>query len=229
MIKIKNLSVNYGKKQVLKNMNLELDSNQIHGVLGLNGAGKTTFFNTLYGLKKIKSGKITVNDNKVQKKNIAYLETHNYFYPNITGMEYLSLFINPDFEIIKWNKLFDLPLNKIIETYSTGMKKKLAILGILKLDKSILILDEPFNGLDLETSRTLKLTLLKLKESGKTIIISSHILESLTTLCDKLHYLKNGIIQFSKEKTNFEGIDNEIFSELEKNKQEILSNLIKDC
>ena len=226
MINLKNISVNYGTKQVLKNLNLTLETGQIHGLLGLNGSGKTTLFNAIYGLKKMKSGEITINNNKLQKKNIAYLETVNYFYPNITGEEYLSLFINQNFDIKEWNKLFGLPLNKIIETYSTGMKKKLSIFGILKLDKSILILDEPFNGLDLETSRTLKLILLKLKEAGKTIIISSHILEFLTNLCDKLHYLKNGVIQFTKEKNNFETIDKEIFAEFEENKQKILSELL---
>ena len=88
MINIKNISVNYGKNQVLKNLNLALETKQIHGLLGLNGAGKTTLFNAIYGLIKMKYGEITINNQKLQKKNIAYLETVNYFYPNITGKEY---------------------------------------------------------------------------------------------------------------------------------------------
>ena len=152
---------------------------------------------------------------QLQKKSISYLVTENYFYSNITGKEYLDLFKNPHFDIEQWNKLFDLPLNKIIDGYSTGMKKKLALLGILKQDKSIMILDEPFNGLDIETCRIIRMILLRLKEKGKTIIITSHIIETLTNLCDYIHYLKDGVINQSVDESGFAQFERDVFHVIE--------------
>ncbi|RLD55709.1 MAG: hypothetical protein DRJ05_12545, partial [Bacteroidetes bacterium] len=161
----------------------------------------------------------------LNKKDISYLVTENYFYPNITGNEYLSLFKNVNFDTEKWNGLFKLPLDEIIDNYSTGMKKKLAILGNLKQDKPIIVLDEPFNGLDLETVRVLREILLKLKERGKTIIVTSHILETLTNLCDYIHYLEGGIILNSKNKSGFKSFEKQIFSSIEEKNKEIMDEL----
>ncbi len=141
-------------------------------------------------------------------------------------MEYLSLFQNANFDVQEWNRIFELPLNDLVEGFSTGMKKKLAIFGILKLNKEILILDEPFNGLDLETARVIKLIVLKLKEQGKTIILTSHILETLTNSCDTISYLKNGQVEFSKTKEDFDTIEKAIFEDLEQEKNNILENLL---
>jgi len=214
MISIENLKVSYAENNVLKCVNLSIPSSSIHGLVGLNGSGKTTLLNTLYGLKEKQAGSISYNSLPIEKSKIAYLESVNYFYPYITGKEYLRMFQtqNVNFNIDKWNELFELPLNKLIEDYSTGMKKKLALMGVLCLNREILILDEPFNGVDLETVQKIKSLLIKLKDSNKTIIITSHILESLLSLCDLLSYLNNGIIQFSKERKDFGSVENEIFS-----------------
>ena len=214
MISIENLKVSYAENNVLKCVNLSIPSSSIHGLVGLNGSGKTTLLNTLYGLKEKQAGYISYNSLPIEKSKIAYLESVNYFYPYITGKEYLRMFQtqNVNFNIDKWNELFELPLNKLIEDYSTGMKKKLALMGVLCLNREILILDEPFNGVDLETVQKIKSLLIKLKDSNKTIIITSHILESLLSLCDLLSYLNNGIIQFSKERKDFGSVENEIFS-----------------
>ena len=214
MISIENLKVSYAENNVLKCVNLSIPSSSIHGLVGLNGSGKTTLLNTLYGLKEKQAGSISYNSLPIEKSKIAYLESLNYFYPYITGKEYLRMFQtqNINFNIDKWNELFELPLNKLIEDYSTGMKKKLALMGVLCLNREILILDEPFNGVDLETVQKIKSLLIKLKDSNKTIIITSHILESLLSLCDLLSYLNNGIIQFSKERKDFGSVENEIFS-----------------
>ena len=214
MISIENLKVSYAENNVLKCVNLSIPSSSIHGLVGLNGSGKTTLLNTLYGLKEKQAGSISYNSLPIEKSKIAYLESLNYFYPYITGKEYLRMFQtqNVNFNIDKWNELFELPLNKLIEDYSTGMKKKLALMGVLCLNREILILDEPFNGVDLETVQKIKSLLIKLKDSNKTIIITSHILESLLSLCDLLSYLNNGIIQFSKERKDFGSVENEIFS-----------------
>lgn len=141
--------------------------------------------------------------------------TENYFYRKITGHEYLQLFKNKDFLTGKWNELFLLPLDDLVDSYSSGMKKKLALMGVLKQDKPVMILDEPFNGLDTESSRILRMILLKLKEQNKTIIITSHIIERLTNLCDSIHFLEKGKIKFSKTKTEFAVFEKEIFQSIE--------------
>jgi ABC-2 type transport system ATP-binding protein len=226
MISIHNLSFSYKKnKPVLNELNLDLKLNTINGIVGLNGAGKTTLLNVIFGLRRIKDGKISLNDKKLTKIDMSFLPTENYFYSNITGEEYLSLFKNDSFDSKKWNELFKLPLDAIIDGYSTGMKKKLAILGVLKQDKKIMILDEPFNGLDIETNRVLRNILIKLKDQNKTIIVTSHIVETLTNLCDVIHYLDSGSIVFSREKKDFPGFENELYDMIERKNIKLLNNL----
>jgi len=225
MITISNLSVEYQQnKPVLEHLNLQLGEHKIHGLVGLNGSGKTTLLNTIYGLLKPVSGEIKIDEHPINKKQIGYLEAENYFYSNINGEEYLSLFQNKNFDIKSWNQIFELPLQTLIENYSTGMKRKLALLGVLKLDKSILILDEPFNSLDMETSKVLQIIIMRLKEKGKTILITSHILESLTNICDEIHFLEKGQIKFSRMKDNFAGLDKDIFDNF--SKQELINELV---
>jgi len=227
MITIKGLDISYNKdRKVIDNLDLSLLENTINGIVGLNGAGKTTLLNAIFGLKKIDSGVISCNGEKVTKRNTAYLVTENFFYSNITGREYLSLFKNNRFNESQWNKLFLLPFDKIIDGYSTGMKKKLALLGILKQDKPIMILDEPFNGLDIEMCRIIRSILLHLKEKGKTIIITSHIIETLTNLCDYIHYLERGKIKYSKGKEDFADFEREIFESIENKNIELIKKLI---
>ncbi|MEO9806471.1 MAG: ATP-binding cassette domain-containing protein [Reichenbachiella sp.] len=215
MITINNLTVSYGsEKMVINNLHLSLSSGQIHGLVGLNGAGKTSLLDALHGLLRPTSGSMKYQERPLNKKDISFLPTENYFYPSITGREYLNLFPNTDFQIEDWNELFHLPLDQLIDGYSTGMKKKLAILGVLKEDKPILILDEPFNGLDLETGRTLHSILSNLKSKQKTILITSHILDSLIDLCDEIHYLEAGMIKISIQKENFESFKEELFEKM---------------
>ena len=230
MIKIINLKVNYDKQNVLNGLCLDISDNTIHGFVGLNGSGKTTLLNTIHGQMKKLQGSIKYKDEDIKRNDIAYLETINYFYPRITGKEYLDIFKtqNPNFDINKWNTLFELPLNKLIEDYSTGMKKKLALMGIICLDREVLILDEPFNGVDLDTVQKIKTLLLKLK-SIKTIIITSHILESLLPICDSISYLNDGKIEFTKNRNNFDEIEKEIFAmhqdNLDKNIQDLIGTI----
>jgi len=228
MITIKDLSLSYDKKsKVLNSLCLSLSENNIHGIVGLNGAGKTTLLNSIYGLIKIDSGIISSEGKNLTKKDISYLVTENFFYSNITGREYLSLFKNETFDSDKWNVLFSLPLDQIVDGYSTGMKKKLALMGILKQDKPIMILDEPFNGLDIETCRIIRSILLRLKDKGKTIIITSHIIETLTNLCDYIHYLEKGTISYSKGKHDFAEFERELFESIENKNVELIAELIE--
>ena len=228
MISISNLTVSYSKQNtVLNNLSLSIKEHEIHGIVGLNGSGKSTLLNTLYGLAKEDSGQIAHNGQKLTKKELSYLVTENYFYSGITAREYLSLFKAPLYDIDKWNSLFSLPLDEIIDGFSSGMKKKLTLMGVLKQDKPIMILDEPFNGLDIESCRIVRSILLALKENGKTILMTSHIIETLTNLCDNIHYLEDGIIKYSRTKEQFEEFQREIFNTIESRNEKVIRDLME--
>lgn len=227
MILINALKVSYpGNKTVLDNLTLGISTGKIHGIAGLNGSGKTTLLNTLFGLLKQDEGKIENDVFEMSKKNISYLPTENFFYSNITGREYLSLFRNQQFDIEKWNLLFALPLDQVVDDYSSGMKKKLALLGVIKQDKPMMILDEPFNNLDIETSRSLRNILMKMSTKGKTIIITSHIIETLTNLCDHIHFLEGGRIKFTRDKTEFALFEKELLQSIESKTGEVINALL---
>ncbi len=228
MITISQLNISYSnQKRVIDTLQLNMKESCIHGIVGLNGAGKTTLLNAIFGLIKPDSGEILFRNTPLKKIQMSYLTTESFFYSNISGREYLMLFKNEDFKLEKWNELFLLPLDQIIEEYSTGMRKKLALMGILKQNKPVMILDEPFNGLDLETCRIIRSILLKMKENGKTIVITSHIIETLTNLCDFIHYLEKGKIKSSQTKENFEAFERAIFEELEKKNEALIDELTK--
>ncbi len=215
MILFNEVTISYGKHTVIDRLNLTWNQGAVHGLVGLNGSGKTTLLNGVFGLKSLQSGSILRDGNPISKREIAFLETSNFFYSNITGQEYLQLFLNRNksFDLHSWNELFQLPLKKLIHTYSTGMRKKLAFLGILCLDTPILILDEPYNGVDMETSQNFKLIMKALRKKGKTIILTSHIFESLTGICDSISYLQHGKIQFTVQEPEFHAIEERIFGE----------------
>jgi len=139
---------------------------------------------------------VSYNNNPLTRKQIAYLEASPFFYSGITGRDYLQVFQNKNrnFNIESLCNIFNVPIDQIIDTYSSGMKKKLSIIAILSLDKDIILLDEPFNSMDMESVSILQLTLKKLAKKGKTIILTSHILESLSTLCDTISLLEKGQI-----------------------------------
>jgi len=228
MITINNLTIAYHKgENVIDSLSVSLPENAIHGVVGLNGTGKTTLFNAIFGLKQAQEGKILYNNQPLTKKELAYLPAENFFYSNITGREYLALFHNTDFDINQWNRLFMLPLDQIIDEYSSGMKKKLALLGVIKQNKPILLLDEPFNGLDIEMCHIVRLILLRLKDSGNTIIISSHIVETLTNLCDYIYYLKDGKIKYSKSKDEFDLFKKELFDLIKEKNIDLINDMLK--
>ena len=216
MLTINQLTVSYGEKIILENLSVDFGTAQVHGLVGLNGSGKTTLLNTIYGFKRSISGTVLYNNSPICRTDMSFLETENHFYSNITGQEYLSLFKPFGKENDEtWNRLFKLPLNRIVDGYSTGMKRKLALMATLKQDKPIVILDEPFNGLDMEASRVLNMVIAKLREKGRTIIITSHILESLTAICDYIHYLNDRKIRFSRTKNEFDNIVSELFRDIE--------------
>jgi ABC-2 type transport system ATP-binding protein len=229
MLTIENLQVCYTREApVLKGVHLSMETGKVHGFVGLNGSGKTTLLNTIYGFIAPQAGVISYKGHPLHRSNIAYLEAEPYFYPYMTGREYLSLFPEGKavFNTEGWQQLFALPLDEITENYSTGMRKKLALLAVLKPDKPVLILDEPFNGLDLESSHLLLLILKQLQNKGKTILITSHIYESLTGCCHYIHYLTGGLINQSYPKETFHTLKEQLQSIIEQQAGQLISKLL---
>ena len=208
MLEVRNLNVSFKNQKVLQDFNLNIENGEIVGILGKNGAGKTTFFESLYRSVKF-SGEVILENQHLKREQISYLETENYFYPYITGKEYLSYFkeINNS-KYIELIEKFNLPLNKFVQYYSSGMQKKLALIGMLLLDKPINILDEPFNGVDFEGVHILYDIIGNLKSENKIVIVSSHIIETLFHTCDKIAILQNGKIEKIYEKTEYEQLKN---------------------
>ncbi len=222
-LKVQELKLNYGTKTVLENISAIFEEGSINGIVGLNGSGKTTFYNALQGTIQPVRGVITYNNVSLLKNQIAFLETHNYFYSYITGREYLDLFEQKN-EVLSKDQtydLFDLPLDSLIETYSTGMKKKLALMALLKKDVPIYMFDEPYNGLDLESCKIVDMVLSYLKENKKIILISSHIIDPLTKISDKVFLLHKGF--FTEYLPNqYAQIEDLLFGEVEQRISEIL-------
>lgn len=193
MITINDLSFAYLEEAVLHNLTIDFEESMVHGIVGLNGSGKTTFFNLLVGYINPDKGTIAHHQKPISKQSLAYIDTESFFYPKLTAKEFLSVFpkTNESYKEDDLVAIFDLPMDEFIENYSTGMKKKLLILSQLKQDKQIYVFDEPFNGLDLESNKSLQLIIQLLSKKNKTIFIASHIIEPLFTICDKIHHLKN--------------------------------------
>lgn len=193
MITIEKLSKTYGKHEVLHDINLHFEKGKVYGIVGENGAGKTTLFKCLAGLES-HTGAITSTLNPL-KNYMGFLPTEPFFFPKITGKEYIALLCNarnvacPDLD---QKNIFDLPLDQYAINYSTGMKKKLALMAILLQENECFILDEPFNGVDIQSNIIIVEIIHKLKSLGKTILISSHIFSTLNDTCDEIHLLKEG-------------------------------------
>jgi len=228
MINVQNLSVSFDGHEVLKNISIDFEEGLVHGIVGLNGAGKTTFFNVLAKMLKPNSGEVLQNGTALTIKDSAYLETSNFFFSRITGSEYLKIFkqTNAEFNLEALQEYFKLPLDELIENYSTGMKKKLALLAVLKQGKPIFILDEPFNGLDLETNKILEIIILSLKQKQKTVFVSSHIIDPLLSICDKIHLLENGCFVKTYQQTDFLHIEEDLFGKLKAEATEAISKAV---
>ena len=213
MVNIKNLSKSYANKKVLNNLNLRLNNGEVSGMVGENGAGKTTLFRCIAGMENYE-GQID-SDVKNLKEQVGFLPTNPIFLSRITGWEYLKLLCvarKIKTENFEEQNIFDLPLSQYAETYSTGMKKKLALMGILLQKNKIYILDEPFNGVDIHSNMIISEIIKKLKARQKTILISSHIFSTLSDCCDNIHLLKDGEISKVVTKEGFNTLDQEMQS-----------------
>ncbi|HRW69852.1 ATP-binding cassette domain-containing protein [Lentimicrobium sp.] len=226
MLKLEDLCFGYEKAVVINHLKWALEPGKVHGLVGMNGAGKTTLFNILSGMLVPQSGSVLFCDQPLNPDKCAMMETTPFFYPMISGKEYLEIFRlkNPDFNIVAWNSVFHLPLRELVDNYSTGMQKRLALMGLIASGRALLILDEPFNGLDFEAVRIVQQIIPALAAKGKTILLSSHIPESLTSVCHTISIIKEGKIDFTLQKNEF-GRLSELLDSENKIPDDILQNL----
>jgi len=201
MLEITDLHKAYGPHHVLRGVSLAVRPGTIHGLIGANGAGKTTLINCLYGLENGFTGTVRASEGAGQlvRDTTGLVPYEPYFYPRLTGREYVAFCLQargrPVPDLRPWNELLELPLDQYATEYSAGMKKKLALLAVLVQEFAYLILDEPFNGLDLEANLLLKELLKRLRDRGTGILLTSHILGTLTAVADEATVLVGGRVQ----------------------------------
>lgn len=211
MIEIKNVSKIYnGKKKVLKDVSFKIEDGEIFAFIGHNGAGKTTMIKSIIGILDFEEGDILINnksikDNPVEcKKIMAYVPDNPDLYENMKAIDFIN-FICDMYEVdeeirrtntIKYAKMFEIEdkLNDDISSFSHGMKQKVALIAALSHEPKVLIMDEPFVGLDPKAVYDMKEIMRDMAKNGKTIFFSTHILDVAEKLCDRVAIIKNGTI-----------------------------------
>ena len=206
-IKVENLSKSFKKNIVLKDVNLLMTSGKIYGLSGRNGSGKSVLLKLICGLYKPTSGKvlfdgIEYNSNDVYVPNLRALIEKPSFFPNLSGFENLKLLANIQ------HKIFDDEINNALKVvnlyeekdkkyseYSLGMKQKLGIAQVIMENPQIMILDEPFNGIENDTVKKISKYLLQEKKKDKLIIVSTHIKEDFDNLSDEIYSFDNGTVK----------------------------------
>ena len=206
-ISVIGLSKNFGKQEVLRNINLSCEKGSITGIIGRNGSGKTVLFKCLCGLLMPDDGEIYINNIK-QNGNLnfygqigAIIETPSFLkqYSALKNLKLLYCIQKPWNRAIveKYIKLvgLDPKSKKVVGKYSLGMKQRLAIAQAIMEGQNILILDEPMNGLDNQGVEDIRKLLLQLKKAGKTILLASHNKEDFLALCEQVYEMDNGILK----------------------------------
>ena len=233
MLKIEHLTKTYGEKKAVDDLSLHIQAGEIYGFIGHNGAGKTTTLKSVAGILQFDGGEILVDGKSVRtqplecKKEIAYIPDNPDLYEYMTGIKYLN-FIADIFgvsaqvrqeRIRKYADLFELTadLAQPIAAYSHGMKQKLAIISAWLHDPKLIIMDEPFVGLDPKAAHILKGMMRELCDAGGAIFFSTHVLEVAEKLCDKVAIIKGGRLIRSGTMEEVKGDDSleEVFLELE--------------
>ena len=233
MLKIEQLTKIYGEKKAVDDLSLHIRPGEIYGFIGHNGAGKTTTIKACCGILNFEEGNIqivgiSVKENPLEcKKKLAYIPDNPDLYDFMTGIRYLN-FIADIFgvnandrqeRIHKYADMFELTqdLAQPISAYSHGMKQKLAIISALIHEPKLIIMDEPFVGLDPKASHLLKETMHELCATGTAIFFSTHVLEVAEKLCDKVAIIKEGrlICSGTMEEVKGDASLEEVFLEME--------------
>ena len=233
MLKIEHLTKVYGGKKAVDDLSLHIQPGEIYGFIGHNGAGKTTTLKSVVGILQFDEGEITIDGISIReqplacKKKFAYIPDNPDLYDFMTGIKYLN-FIADVFgvdentrqeRIRKYAELFELTndLGQPIAAYSHGMKQKLAIIAAWMHDPKMIIMDEPFVGLDPKASHLLKGMMRDVCDNGGAIFFSTHVLEVAEKLCDKVAIIKGGKLIRSGTMEEVKGDDSleEVFLELE--------------
>ena len=233
MLYIKNLTKTYGEKKAVDDLSLHIAPGEIYGFIGHNGAGKTTTLKSVTGILQFDSGEITIGGRSIRqdpigcKAQMAYIPDNPDLYEFMTGIKYLN-FIADIFgipsdvrqeRIRKYADLFELTddLAEPIAAYSHGMKQKLAIISAWLHAPKLVIMDEPFVGLDPKASHILKGMMRELCDQGGAIFFSTHVLEVAEKLCDKVAIIKGGkLIRFgTMEEVRGDDSLEEVFLELD--------------
>ena len=230
VLEIDDLRKAYGAHQVLHGVSLTLRPGTIHGLVGANGAGKTTLLHCLYGLEPDYQGTVRASGGGRVRELTGLLPYEPYFYPRLTGREYLEYCLQargrPLVSLAGWNELLELPLDQYADDYSAGMRKKLALLAVLVQDFRYLVLDEPFNGLDLSTNLLLKEILRRLRDRGTGILLTSHLLGALTESADEITVLVAGRVQRHYPAAEFGTLENDLLDSLHREKLGLLDALV---
>jgi ABC-2 type transport system ATP-binding protein len=236
MLRIENLTKTYGTKKAVDDLTLHIMPGEIYGFIGHNGAGKTTTIKACCGILQFDNGEIYINGTSVKadpisaKKCLAYIPDNPDLYEFMTGIQFLN-FIADIFgvsadtrqeRIRKYADIFELTsdLAQPISAYSHGMKQKLAIIAAWLHDPKLIIMDEPFVGLDPKASHTLKQMMREVCDRGGAIFFSTHVLEVAEKLCDKIAIIKNGqlIRSGTMEEVKGDSSLEDVFLELEAEK-----------
>ena len=233
MLKINHLTKTYGEKKAVDDLNIHINPGEIYGFIGHNGAGKTTTLKSVVGILQFDQGEILIDGKSIQtdplacKREIAYIPDNPDLYDYMTGIKYLN-FIADVFgvsaqdrqtRIRKYADLFELTedLAQPIAAYSHGMKQKLAIIAAWLHQPKLIIMDEPFVGLDPKASHLLKEMMRDVCDAGGAIFFSTHVLEVAEKLCDKVAIIKGGKLIRSGTMEEVKGDDSleTVFLELE--------------
>lgn len=204
IVEIKGLTKKFGKFIALNNIDLTMNEGEIYGFIGPNGAGKSTTIRVLLGLLKPTEGQVTIfgkdawRDSVEIHKRIAYVPGDANLWPNLTGGQVIDLFLKMHGREINPTKRdgliqrFDLDPSKKCRTYSKGNRQKIALISAFASDADLYILDEPTSGLDPLMERIFQEYVLEAKEQGKSVLLSSHILSEVETLCDRVAIIREG-------------------------------------
>ena len=206
IIDVKNVNLTLGKTQILKDINVSFEQGKIHGLIGRNGSGKTMLMKCICGFIKPTSGEITVDGKRVGKdvdfpKNMGIIIETPGFIPYYSGYKNLKLLGGLNNRIGKKEIMqsmeqvgLDPKLKRHVRKYSLGMRQRLGLAQAIMENPDLLILDEPFNGLDKDGVKDMREYLLSYKEQGKTILICSHSAEDISVLCETVHEMDKGVI-----------------------------------